>query len=51
MRNTRISEFNFSVPRIRSCESKTFFYNAISDWNSLPFEIKKLKSYLVQKLA
>ena len=35
MRNTRISEFNFSVPRIRSCESKTFFYNAISDWNSL----------------
>ena len=34
--NTRHSKKNFLIPTIKGCESSTFFYNGIKDWNSLP---------------
>lgn len=38
--NTRSSSKNFYIPGIKGCESTTFFYNGIRDWNSLPEIIK-----------
>ena len=34
--NTRSSNYNFVVPKIKGVESTTFFYNAIKGLNSLP---------------
>ena len=42
--NTRSSQHNFVVPKIKGVESTTFFYNAIKDWNSLPGHIKETKN-------
>ena len=38
--NTRGSSFNFQIPKIKSADSKAFFYNAIRNWNDLPESIK-----------
>lgn len=42
--NTRHNEFNFYVPSINGQLANTFYYNTIKDWNSLPSDIKKIKS-------
>ena len=41
---TRGSQWNFYVPSIKGAESKTFFYHAIKDWNSLPNALKSCES-------
>lgn len=43
--NTRSSQFNFVVPKIKGVDSSTFFFNAIKDWNSLPNNIKSIKDH------
>ena len=60
MYNSRSSIGNFHVPSADSFIKKTFYYNAIKDWNSLPIDIrniknknmfkKKLKCYLLEKM-
>ena len=40
--NTRGSNFNFHVPRIKTHSSGSFFYNAIANWNRLPDDIKSI---------
>ena len=43
--NTRSANcHNFIVPSIKQCQDKTFYYNAIKDWNGLPLNIKQIKS-------
>ena len=48
---TRSSSFNFIVPRVKGIASKTFFYNAILDWNALPPHIQTMSSRLEFKKA
>ena len=43
--NTRSSQFNFVVPKIRGVDCTSFFYNAITDWNDLPNEVKAVKNH------
>ena len=44
-RHTRSSaNLDFVVPLIKTCQSGTFYYNAIKDWNELPKEVKVVKS-------
>ena len=38
--NTRGSTYNFTVPAIKGCESESFYYNTILDWNNLPDNVK-----------
>ena len=38
MYNSRFSIGNFHVPCADSYIKKTFYYNAIKDWNSLPYK-------------
>jgi hypothetical protein len=40
--NTRGSSFNFVVPAVKGHAAKTFYYNAIKDWNKLPNNIKSI---------
>ena len=40
--NTRGSNFNFQVPRIKTHSSGSFYYNPIADWNGLPDDIKSI---------
>ena len=40
--NTRGSELNFQVPKIKTPTSISFYYNAIKDWNKLPENIKAI---------
>ena len=42
---------NFVTPRVAGIASKTFFYNAISDWNALPPEIQSIENKLEFKRA
>ena len=42
--STRISPYNFIVPRIKGQASHTFFYNAIRHWNFLPNSIKEINN-------
>ena len=43
-RNTRSSSnLDYIVPRIRTCESGSFFYQGIKNWNELPRHIKEIK--------
>ena len=43
-RNTRLSSnLDYNVPRIRSCEPGSFFYQGIKNWNELPRHIKEIK--------
>ena len=42
--NTRGSTYDFTVPTIKSCESESFYYNAILDWNNLPDNVKLISN-------
>ena len=42
--NTRGSTYNFTVPAIKGCESESFCYNVILDWNNLPDNIKLISN-------
>ena len=48
---TRGSLFNFVVPSIKSCDSHTFYNNAILDWNSLSDDIKSITNKPSYKTA
>ena len=48
---TRTSNLNFIVPRVKGIASKSFFYNAIVDWNALPPQIKSISSKSTFKKA
>ena len=44
-RHTRSSSnLDFVVPFIKTCQSGTFYYSGIKDWNELPKEVKVIKS-------
>ena len=49
--STRGRLFNFAVPSIKGCDSQTFYYNAILDWNSLPDDIKSITNKSAYKTA
>ena len=38
--NTRSSSYNFIVPGVKGIAKKTFYYNAILNWNDLPAHIQ-----------
>ena len=40
--NTRSSRFNYAMLKIKVIESKTFYFNAIQDWNLLSDLIKSI---------
>ena len=42
---TRSSEYNFFVPTVQGTAANTFYYNAIKDWNSLPFDLKNITNH------
>ena len=42
-RTRSCTNLDFIVLRIKTCESGTFFYNGIKDWNELPRNIKECK--------
>ncbi len=42
--NTRGSNYNFVIPQVNTVTSKTFYYNAIKDWNALPEEIQSMRN-------
>ena len=58
--STRSSSMNFNIPSIKGCESTTFYYSGIKDWNSLSESVKNCnnknrfktngKKYLMEKL-
>tara|TARA_B110000881_G_C18495777_1_gene474172 strand:- start:132 stop:1001 length:870 start_codon:yes stop_codon:yes gene_type:complete len=48
---TRSSNFNFIVPRVKGIAKKSFYYNAVLDWNDLPPQIQSLGSRMVFKRA
>ena len=44
-RQTRsVSNLDFNIPRVRTCQSSSFYYSAIQDWNELPLTIKEAKN-------
>jgi hypothetical protein len=47
--NTRGNKLNFYVPKVTEVTKKTFFYNSILDWNSLPPNIKQIENKLTFK--
>ena len=53
--NTRGSSENFVVPSVRGVVATIFCYSAITDWNSLPSEVKIRNNYnsfkVLQKLS
>ena len=48
---TRSSNFNFIVPRVKGIASKSFYYNAILDWNALPPQIQTIRRKMEFKKA
>ena len=58
--STRSSSMNYSILSIKGCESTTFYYSGIKDWNSLPESVKNcnnknrfktnVKKYFMEKL-
>ena len=42
---------NFILSSIKQCQDKTFYYNAIKDWNGVPLNIKQIKSKTSFKLS
>lgn len=48
--NTRSSRFNFVVPNVNNVSKQTFYYHGITDWNSLPKDIKGVKNVQKYKL-
>lgn len=49
--NTRSSQFNFVVPKIKGVDSTSFYFNAVKDWNALPNSIKSIKDHGAFKVA
>ena len=49
--NTRSSQHNFVIPKIKGVDSSSFYYNAIKDWNALPNNIKSLSDHTAFKAA
>ena len=49
--NTRGSDYNFRIPSINGCYTKTFYYNSILDWNNLPENIKSISNKETFKTA
>ncbi len=57
--HTRGSRGNFVVPNVKGAEGKTFYFNAVKDWNQLPTKLKtcentvsfkkRVKLHLLQK--
>ena len=45
MYNIRGSSENFVVPHVPGHASTTFFFNGIKDWNSLPYDIKRVETF------
>ena len=43
-RTRSCSNFDFNIPKIKSCESGSFFYNGVKNWNELPRNIKVCKT-------
>ena len=41
--NTRSILYNFKVPKANTVIQKTFYWNAISQWNQLPDHLKSLQ--------
>ena len=37
------SNLDFIVPRVKTCESGSFFYHGIKNWNELPRHVKECK--------
>ena len=51
-RHTRSSSnLDFVVHFIKTCQSGTFYYNGIKDWNDLPKQVKVMKSKDVFKTS
>ena len=48
---TRSSNFNFVVPRVKGIAYKSFYYNAILDWNALPPQIQSISNRMAFKKA
>jgi hypothetical protein len=47
-RSTRSSSMNFNIPSIKVCESATFYYSGIKNWNLAPKDNpQKLKIKLI----
>ena len=43
-RQTRsCANLNFIDPRVKTCQSSTFYFNAIKDWNEVPLSLKETK--------
>ena len=43
-RQTRsCTNLNFIVPKVKTCQSSTFYFNAIRDWNEVPLSLKETK--------
>jgi len=42
--NTRSKKFNFFVPHVTGATAKTFFYNGLKLWNSLPPDLKSIEN-------
>ena len=42
--NTRGNKSNFHIPKVDNITIKSFFYNAIVDWNYLPHKLKNVTS-------
>ena len=50
--NTRSSQFNFVIAKIKGVDASFFFYfNAIKDWNALPNSIKAINDHNAFKAA
>ena len=57
--STRSSSMNCNILSMKGCESTTFYYSGIKDWNSLPESVKNcnnknrfktnVKKYLMEK--
>ena len=48
---TRSSDYNFIVPKVQGIAASTFYFTAIKEWNSLPTNIKSIKSIPQFKVA
>ena len=48
---TRGNQFNFHVPKVNTVSKQSFYYNCITDWNSLPNYIKAIETITRFKLT
>ncbi len=49
LQHKRSSQWNFNVPNVKGNESNTFYFNAVKDWNSLPNNLKTVRTYILTK--